>query len=157
MAKEFKQYAANMSIEVKTVLVEAHHSIGMVERYHGPLRRIYSIIISEMPTIDPESALQMSFKALNDSVGPDGLVPTLLVFGAYLRMTESDASSPTITQRSMAMKKAMNEVKRLVATRQINDALNTRNGSSTAPLHDLPLNSSVLVFREGMGNNHSES
>ena len=25
----------------------------------------------------------MAFKAVNNTVGPDGLVPTLLVFGAY--------------------------------------------------------------------------
>lgn len=41
MAREFKQYATNMGIIVKNVPVEAHHSIGKVERYHGPLRRIY--------------------------------------------------------------------------------------------------------------------
>ena len=30
----------------------------------------------------------MGVKALNDSLGPNGLVPTLLVFGAYPRMAE---------------------------------------------------------------------
>ena len=68
---------------VKNVPVEAHHSIGLVGRYHGPLRRIYSIIMDEIPNIDANSALQMAFKAMNDSVGPNGLVHTLLVFGAY--------------------------------------------------------------------------
>ena len=93
-----------MGIIVKNVPVEAHHSIGLVERYHGPLRRAYSIITAEIPGIEPELALQMAFKALNDSVGPNGLVPTLLVFGAYPRMTEMDAPSPTITQRTIAMR-----------------------------------------------------
>jgi hypothetical protein len=150
VAKEFKQYVANMSIEVKTISVEAHHSIEMMKRYHGPLRRIYSIIIAEMLTIDPESALQMSFKALNDSVGFDGLVLTLLIFEVYSRMTD-DAFSSTIIQRAIAMRKVMDEVKRLVAIRQVNDALNTRNGSSITSIHDLSLNSQVLVFREDNG------
>jgi hypothetical protein len=57
----------------------------------------------------------------------------------------------------MTMKKTMNEVKRLVTTRQVNDALNTRNESSTASLHDLSLNSPILIFREDMRNNHSEA
>ncbi len=135
-----------MSIEVKTIPVEAHHSIGMVERYHEPLRRVYSIFVAEIPDIDPESALQMSFKALNDSAGPDGLVPTLLVFGAYPRMID-DAPTPTITQRAIAMRKAMNEVKRFMAIRRVNDALNTRNGP-IPQIYDLPLNSPVLMFRE---------
>lgn len=148
-SREFKQYAANMGTTVKTVPVEAHHSIGLVERYHGPLRRVYTIITTEIPDIDPELALQMAFKALNDSAGPNGLVPTLLVFGAYPRMTDMDAPSPTITQRAIAMRKAMEEVRKSVASRQVNDAINTRNGPSTSLIHDLPLNSPVLVFREG--------
>jgi hypothetical protein len=39
----------------------------------------------------------MAFKAINDTAGPDGLVPTLLVFGAYPRMAELDALSPLVT------------------------------------------------------------
>lgn len=37
----------------------------------------------ELPDISPKAALQMAVKAVNDTAGPDGLVPTLLVFGAY--------------------------------------------------------------------------
>lgn len=51
MAREFKQYIADMGIIVKNASVEIHHSIGMVEHYHGPLRRVYSIIITETPYI----------------------------------------------------------------------------------------------------------
>ena len=149
ISREFKQYAINMGTVTKSVPVEAHNSIGMVERYHGPLRRVYRIITSEIPEIDKEMALQMAFKAINDSAGPDGLVPTLLVFGAYPRMAESDAPSPTVTQRANAFKKAMGEVKKIRAERQVADALNTRNGPNTTAVHDLPLNAQVLVWREG--------
>ena len=38
----------------------------------------------------------MAFKAINDTAGPDSLVPTLLVFGAYPRIVESAALSPTV-------------------------------------------------------------
>ncbi|KAI1002946.1 hypothetical protein K3495_g5254 [Podosphaera aphanis] len=91
----------------------------------------------------------MTFKALNDSVGPDGLVPTLLVFGACPRMVESDAPSPTVTERTKALRTDMRELERIRATRQVHDALNTRNGPSTTEIHKLPLNSVVLVWREG--------
>jgi hypothetical protein len=148
VTREFRQYAANMSIEIKTILVKAHHSIEMIKRYHESLRRIYAIIIAEMLTIDPESVLQMSFKTLNDSVELDDLVSTLLMFEAYPRMIESNASSSTITQRFIAMKKTMNEIKRFMTIRRVNDALNTRNESSIMTIHDLSLNSQVLVFRE---------
>ncbi len=146
-----------MSIEIKTISVETHHSIEMMKRYHESLRRIYSIIISEMLIIDLESVLQMSFKTLNDSVEFDDLILTLLVFDAYLRMIESDALSSTIIQRFMIMKKTMNEIKRFMTIRRVNDALNTRNESSITSIHDLLLNSSVLIFREDTENNHSEA
>ncbi len=148
VTKEFKQYVANMSIEIKTISIETHHSIEMMKQYHESLRRIYSIIIAEMLVIDLESILQISFKTLNDSAKLDDLISTLLMFEAYLKMIELDASSSTITQRVIIMKKTMNEIKRLVITRQINDALNIRNKSNITFIHDLFLNSQVLVFRE---------
>ncbi len=112
-----------MSIEIKTILVETHHSIEMIERYHESLRRIYSIIVTEISDIDSDSVLQMSFKVLNNSIESDDLISTLLMFETYLRMTELDAFSSTITQRFIVMKKVMNEIKRFVAIRQVNDAL----------------------------------
>jgi hypothetical protein len=79
VARDFKQYADNMRITIKTVLVETHHSIKMMKRYHDSLRRIYSIITIEISGIDLELVLQMTFKAINDSAGFDDLIPTLLV------------------------------------------------------------------------------
>jgi hypothetical protein len=87
----------------------------------------------------------MAFKALNNTAGPDGLVPTLLVFGAYPRMTELDAPSPTVTQRANAVKKAMAEIRKLRAERQVADTLSMRNGPKTDAVHNLPPNSPILV------------
>jgi hypothetical protein len=145
-----------MRITVKTALVEIHHSIEMMKRYHDSLRRMYAIITTEISSIDPEIALQMTFKIINDSAGPDELVPTLLVFGAYPRMIEMNVPSLIITQRAIAMKKVMNEVRKFNATRQMNDALNTRNGPNFL-IYNLSLNSSVLIFREDKNINQSGS
>ncbi len=145
-----------MRIRINIVLVKTHHSIDMIERYHESLRRIYVIITAKIVEIDPNSILQMSFKTLNDSTDSDDLILTLLVFEAYLRMIEMNALSSTITQRSIAMRKTMNEVRKLIATRQLNDALNIRNDSSSILIHNLSLNSFVLVYRE-RNDNQSES
>jgi hypothetical protein len=56
--------------------------------------------------ISKEIMLQMIVKAINDTVGPDDLVPTLLIFGAYPRMHAMDPPAPSITQRAMAIEKA---------------------------------------------------
>ncbi|KAI0993082.1 hypothetical protein K3495_g15102 [Podosphaera aphanis] len=120
VSREFQEYALSIGTKTKSVPVEAHHSIGLVERYHGPLRRIYKIITAEVPGINKYLALQMTFKALNDTAGPDGLVPTLLVFGAYPRMTELDAPSPTVSQRSNAIRQALKELSHINANQKIN-------------------------------------
>jgi hypothetical protein len=119
-----------MGINTKSVPLEAHNSIGMVERFHTPLRRIYRIITVELPNIGKEMALQMTFKAINDTAGLDGLVPTLLVFGAYPRMVDSDKPNPTVQQRATALRKAMEEVRKVRAERQVADALNTRKAQT---------------------------
>jgi hypothetical protein len=134
-----------MGTKMKIVPIEAHNSVGIVERYHRPVRRAYQIITTEIPDIDKDAALQIAFKAINDSAGPDGLVPTLFVYGAYFRISEFDIPAPTVTQRAIAIKKAIAELSKLRAKRQVADALHTRNGPNTDELHTLVLDSLVLV------------
>jgi hypothetical protein len=145
MSKEFKSYATALGTTTKSVPVEAHNSIGMVERYHGPLRRVYSIINTELPDLGKNKKLQMAFKALNDSIGPDGLVPTLLVYGAWPRIVKSDAPNLTVIQRRAALDKVQEELKKLRAKQKVADALNIRNSPRTTIIHDLLLSSPVLV------------
>ena len=57
VSREFKQHANTMGITLKAVLVEAHNLVGIVERYHGPVRRAYQIIIAEIHDINKEMAL----------------------------------------------------------------------------------------------------
>ena len=148
MAKEFRQNAISQGTMLKDVPVEAHNSIGIIERYHAPVRRAYEIISAELPDLDRDAALQMAFKAVNDTAGPDGLIPTLLVYGAFPRMTVFDAPSATTSRRATTLKKAMAEVRALRAKRQVNDALNTRNGPSTSMVKDLAVGDPVMVWRK---------
>jgi hypothetical protein len=78
------------------VLVKAHNFISIIKRYYSLIQRVYQIIFSKIPELDKNIALQIAFKAINNSAGLDGLVPTLLVFKAYLRITKSDAPSSTV-------------------------------------------------------------
>jgi hypothetical protein len=59
----------------------------------------------------------MAYKAINDSIGPNGLILTLLVYSAYPRISKSNGPSPTVTQRATAIKKAMAEIHKLRAKR----------------------------------------
>lgn len=150
-SEEFRQSARSMTISIKEIPIEAHNSIGKVERYHKPLRCAYEIIKAENPSLRPEVALQMAIKAINDNAGPNGLVPTLLVFGAYPRINHDSPPSPEILQRAGAIRKAMEEVRRLHASHQVKDALNKRNGPDTQSTLNLPLQSQVRVWRGRKG------
>jgi hypothetical protein len=101
--------------------------------------------------LDKEIILQMAVKAVNETAGPDGLVPTLLVFGAYPRLTPYDAPSPTIVKRAEAIRMAMKELQRFHAEHQVKDALTARNGPNTAETLNIPLQSDVRVWRERKG------
>ena len=77
--------------------MEAHYSVGIVERYHNIVRRAYKIIMAEIKGINKDVVLQMAFKVINDTVGLDGIVPILLVYGALPRISEYDPLSPLVT------------------------------------------------------------
>jgi len=57
----------------------------------------------------------MALKAFNNSVEPNGLIPTLLIFRAYPHIAKSDALLPTIAQQAVALHKAIKEIKKLKA------------------------------------------
>ena len=42
----------------------------------------------------------MAIKAINNTASPNGLVPTLLVYGAYLRISKLDPSALFIIDRA---------------------------------------------------------
>ena len=94
-------------------------------------------------------ALQMTFKAINDFIGLEGLMLTLLVYSAYSRITANDPLLPSVSQQAIAIKKAIVQIQKIQTKRQVNDALNTRNGPSIVTIYELTLNSNVLVWREG--------
>ncbi|KAF2022610.1 hypothetical protein EK21DRAFT_119577 [Setomelanomma holmii] len=149
---EFRTEAKIMGVTCKQVPTEAHWLVGKTERYHAPLHRAWDILHAELSdAMSDEAILQMAVKAVNDTAGPDGLVPTLLVFGAYPRMTTESPPSPSMVKRSEAIQKATKALRKLSAERQVADALNTRNGPATADMLALPLQSEVLVWRESDG------
>ena len=59
----------------------------------------------------------MVFKAINNFIGLNSLISTLLVFKAYLYIVKSNAPNSTVVKWAAALKKAMEEVKKLRAKR----------------------------------------
>lgn len=101
--KEFNELSKAAGIEVQLSGVESHNAIGVGERYHDPLRRIFLRIFEDVPDIDQNIALQLAVKAMNDTVGPEGLVPSLLVFGTLPRFTPHTTPLISHSDRMEAM------------------------------------------------------
>jgi hypothetical protein len=95
--------------------------------------------------ISKKTVLQMIVKAINDTAESDELMPILLIFEAYPRIHTMNSPIPSISQRAMTIEKAMTEMRKFRAERQVADALNTRNDLIVTPIHDLFLNSNVLI------------
>jgi hypothetical protein len=87
----------------------------------------------------------MAVKAINDTASPNGLVPTLLVYGAYPRISNLGPPTPSIIERVAIIRKAIAEIVKLRAKQTVNNALHHRNGPNTTLVYNLPLNSKVLV------------
>ena len=68
----------------------------MVKYYYSSLYRIYYIITVKLLNISKDIALQMAFKIINNFVGPNNFIPTLLVFKAYLYIVKSNIPNPTV-------------------------------------------------------------
>ena len=55
----------------------------------------------------------MAVKAINNTAGFDGLVPTFLVYEAYLRINNLDPPAPSIIEQAAVIWKAMAEIVKL--------------------------------------------
>lgn len=131
-----------------------------IERQHASLRKAFDIIDRETPATTAErtredlaqkrfdSVLQSACKAVNDAIGPDGLVPTLLVYGTMPRLGGMQGEmSKTNKERAQALRKATHELTLINARRQIRTAVNTRNNPNPANVRQLPLGSLAIVYR----------
>ena len=128
----------------------------MVERYHEPVRRIYRIVTLEIPGIDRDMSLQMTFKAINDTAGPDGPFPHYW----YLGLTRAWLSRTPLPR--LLPNEPMHSAKPW--TRSNGCAPNAKYRMHYEPpmvhalqlaVHDLPLNAPVLVWREGSSDHWS--
>lgn len=135
MARVLQVSAEMMNIQTKAVPIKTVNSMSLVERYHGPLRRAYKLIQSESPDLCDKEVLQIAVRSINDAIGTDGLVPTLLVYGTLPRLGFStDKPTPSMQKRSTALRKAKQEMSKHFARCQISAATRTRNGPNTSDI-----------------------
>jgi hypothetical protein len=89
--------------------------------------------------------LQMAVKVINNLVGPNNIVPILLVFGVYPQLIEIDPSSPLVTKRAEVICTITKEVCRLYTKRQVKDALAMCNSLNIKNTLDLSFQLNIYV------------
>jgi hypothetical protein len=109
------------------------------------LQRAYDILIKELLDTDRDILLQITIKAINDTASPNGLILTLLVWGAYPKMNRDSALVLSVKKRNAAYRYTKTELERIRAKRQVNDTLGIRNGPNRTEIKDLPIQSDMLV------------
>lgn len=81
----FATIGASSNVDLQRTGIKARSSLGLNERYHQPLTNTYPKIMMENPQTESCLALAASVKAMNDTLGSEGLVFSALVFGEFPR------------------------------------------------------------------------
>jgi hypothetical protein len=86
----------SIGTKIKIVPIKAYYLVGIIEWYYNIVRRAYKIIIAKIKGINKDIVLQIAFKAINDTMGLDGIVPILLVYSTLPQISEYDPLSPLV-------------------------------------------------------------
>lgn len=143
---EWKSLLQLAGISFKPSGVESHNAINVGERYHSFLRKIYHKIESSHPSYPPQHILSLAVRAMNDTAGSNGLVPTMLVFGVLPRIPIIPIKLPDQVNRLKLMRDARKEMSQLIAKSKLTKAL--KMNVPSAAHKDLKIGDPVLVYRE---------
>ncbi len=129
--------------------MECPETMSHVERYHAPLRAAYFKIKATLKTGRPPEILQLAVKSVNDTTGPEGLCPTLLVFGAIPKPARPGMAT-TQLERARAVDAAMSEVSKVYARTRVKFGLRHKGpaGNERNDLDALFPGAHVLVYRK---------
>lgn len=83
------------------------------------------------PTVHPEEASRMALKGTKDTMHPDGLLPTLLVFLTLMTLPFSSTELPTQRERLAALKTSRKEIATVISAERISTALSYRQSTAT--------------------------
>ena len=127
---------------------ESHNSLGQGETYHAMIRRIFNKVSLTHPALTPELRLACTVKAMKDTAGPNGLVPSLLVFGRLPCSPGVESGLPNQVQREQAIVSVRDEYAEIFAQGRVKKAL-TRKPPPSAKFYFRP-NQPVYVFRHNL-------
>ena len=80
-------YSGNYQQNTTSILqksgTESHNSLGIGERYHYPPRKTFLRLCEDHPRLRKDVLFAIYMKVINDTLGPEGIVPSALVLGEF--------------------------------------------------------------------------
>jgi hypothetical protein len=158
VAEKFASSAMADGIKICEAPVESPETMSHCERYHGPLRVSFYRIKLELKDSSDDEILQQAVKVVNDTVGPEGLTPTLLVDGSIPRPARC-VPAPTQLERARAMENARKGVLVEYARRRIAFGLKHKSpvGGERQDLKALKYGSKVAIWINPVGRVQKDS
>lgn len=152
VSKEFLDNAESDGITILEARIESLSTMSHSERYHGPLRVTYTKIRDSMPRAETDAdCLQLAVKCLNDTVGPEGLCPAVLVYGTIPKTARRTPADSQI-QRARTIDKARELLLKEFAKRKVAFALrhthSPKRKEQEEELSKLPFGAPVYVYRD---------
>ena len=147
MSDRWDSLLRDAGIEKDESGIESHNAIGSGERYHAFLRKIYKKVRAELINVSKDYALSLAVKAMNETAGPNGLSPILLVFGVHPRMPLPTTDLPEQRERMKALKLARSEMVKAIARSRLATAKRSNVPAASDSL--IKSGMEVLVYREG--------
>ena len=123
--KLFAELAPIHGVDVEKTGVESHNSLGIAEGYHKPLTDTYLKLKIDYPNMQRQILLALATKVINDTLGPEGIVPSLLVFGEFLSLRSLSGPilpRPTLAERAQAALDARRLMSRHLAQAKVTRA-----------------------------------
>lgn len=117
-SRELREISSDAGIQIQLSGIHSHNALRVGERYHSPLRRNCLKSKEYMPELDPKLALQLAVKVMNETMGPEGIVPSLLVFGAFSRFAPHTTTLLSHEYRKRAVSSARLEMSDIIAAQK---------------------------------------
>lgn len=115
LSAEFRENEKHVGIKLHFSGIERQNSIVKGERYHSPLRGISDVFKKEHYQLPDRIVLKFSNTSINDTMGPNWLVPSLLVYGVFPNFRGPTKTSMKQKERLQALKIARAEMETIVA------------------------------------------
>lgn len=127
-SREMKESSSTFSVRLNEAPPETICAIGTVETYHAPLTMAYEKIQDDLDRQKSDcECSRMADIAINCTVRPKGLRPSLLEFGVFPRAAKRSPAAAQL-KRDCLMDKIVKKVKKGHSWRKLAYGLTLENG-----------------------------